>query len=186
MRCTSSARSYFTHSFIFLEFFLYIRNTYFQEHLKVFVVVVFFDCNLSNKNLLSLFLYFFKKSDVLYLFFTKWLLLIVIDKFAVIEFAILIRSLSLLLPSSTLAEHIYRVSLIPRKGIFQIFAGWLLLLLLFWFTSLCHRYYGEGFPHNLKEAIKDRRKLGKKNKKKYNATAIYSGHCVWCYEKGNL
>ena len=124
MRCTSSARSCSTHSFIFLEFFLYIRNTYFQEHLKVFVVVVFFfDCNLSNKNLLSLFLYFFKKSDILYLFFTRWLLLIVIDKFAVIEFAILIRSLSLLLPSSTLAEHIYRVSLIPRKGIFQIFTG---------------------------------------------------------------
>ena len=123
MRCTSSARSCFTHSFIFLEFFLYIRNTYFQEHLKVFVVVVFFDCNLSNKNLLSLFLYFFKKSDILYLFFPRWLLLIVIDKFAVIEFAILIRSLSLLLPSSTLAEHIYRVSLIPRKGIFQIFTG---------------------------------------------------------------
>ena len=108
-----------------------------QEHLfsgtpkSVCCCCFFFDCNLSNKNLLSLFLYFFKKSDILYLFFTRWLLLIVIDKFAVIEFAILIRSLSLLLPSSTLAEHIYRVSLIPRKGIFQIFTGQLLLLLLF-------------------------------------------------------
>ena len=40
-----------------------------------------------SKNLLSLFLCFFKKSDALYLFSTNWLLLIVINKFTMIEFA---------------------------------------------------------------------------------------------------
>ena len=56
------------------------------EHLKVFVIH-FFYYNVSTKNLLSLFLCFFKKSDALYLFSTNWLLLIVIDRFTIIEFA---------------------------------------------------------------------------------------------------
>ena len=64
---------------------LYIRNTYFQEDLRVFVIH-FFCCNVSTKNVLSLFLCFFKKSDALYLFPTNWLLLMVIDKFTIIEF----------------------------------------------------------------------------------------------------
>ena len=64
---------------------LYIRNTYFQEDLRVFVIH-FFCCSVSTKNVLSLFLCFFKKSDALYLFPTNWLLLMVIDKFTIIEF----------------------------------------------------------------------------------------------------
>ena len=41
---------------------------------------------MSTKNLLYLFFCFFKKSDALYLIPTNWLLLIVIDKFTIIEF----------------------------------------------------------------------------------------------------
>ena len=77
------------------------------------------------------------------------------------------------MPPSTLGEHIYGVSLILTKGIFQISPGWLPLLLMFWFTYLYHRYSGEAFSHSLKEAIED----GKKHK--YDTTAICSGHCVW-------
>ena len=43
--------------------------------------------SVSSKNLLSVFLCCFKKSDALYLLATIWLLLIVIDKFTIIEFA---------------------------------------------------------------------------------------------------
>ena len=103
----------------------------------------------------------FKKSDALYLFSTNWLLLLIIDKFTITEFAILIRNLSFLVPPSTLGEHIYRVSVILRKDIFQISTGWLPLLLLFWFTYLYHRYSGEAFSQSLKEAVEDRRKRGK-------------------------
>ena len=86
MRCRSSARNLF-HSWLhFLGVFPYIRNTYFQEHLKV-SVIHFFYYNVSTKNLLSLFLCFFKKSDALLVISTNWLLLIVIDKFTIIEFA---------------------------------------------------------------------------------------------------
>ena len=128
----------------------------------------FFYCNVSSKNLLSLFLCF-KKSDALYLFSTNWLLLLIIDKFTITEFAILIRNLSFLVPPSTLGEHIYRVSVILRKGIFQISPGWLPPLLLFWFTYLYHRYSGEAFSHSLKEAKEDRRKRGKKQEKRYDS-----------------
>ena len=62
-----------------------------QEHLFAGTPGVFpihfFYCNVSTKNLLSLFLCFFKKSDALYVISTNWLLLIVIDKFTIIEFA---------------------------------------------------------------------------------------------------
>ena len=81
--CRSSARNLFHLQFHFLGFFLYIRNTNLQEHLRVFVIY-FFYCNVSSKNLLSLFLYFFKKSDAPYLFPANWLLLIVIDKFTIV------------------------------------------------------------------------------------------------------
>ena len=57
-----------------------------QEHLRVFPIH-FFYCNVSTKNLLSLFLCFFKKSDALYVISTNWLLLIIIDKFTIIDFA---------------------------------------------------------------------------------------------------
>ena len=62
---------------------VYIRNIYFHEHLRVLLLLLFFccvlDCNLSSKNLLSLFLCFFKKSDALYFFPVNLSLLIVID-----------------------------------------------------------------------------------------------------------
>ena len=74
-------------------------------------------------------------------------------------------NLSFLVPPPTLTEHIYGVSVIPRKGIFQISPGWLPLLLLFWFNHLYHRYSLEAFSHSLKEVIEDRRKRGKNRKK---------------------
>ena len=62
-----------------------------QEHLFAGTPGVFpihfFYCNVSTKNLLSLFLCFFKKSDALYVISTNWLLLIIIDKFTIIDFA---------------------------------------------------------------------------------------------------
>ena len=73
------------------------------------------------------------------MFSTKWLFLLIIDKFTITEFAVLIRNLSFLVPPSTPEEHIYGVSVILRKGIFQISPGWLPSLLLFWFTYLYHR-----------------------------------------------
>ena len=73
---------------------------------------------MSSKNLLSLFLCFFKKSDALYLFPTNWLLLVVIDEFTTIEFAILLRNLSFLVPPSTLEGHIYGIFVILRKSIY--------------------------------------------------------------------
>ena len=83
---------------------------------------------MSSKNLLSLFLCF-KKSDALYLFSTNWLLLLIIDKFTITEFAILIRNQSFLVPPLTLGEHIYGVSVIPGKVYFRSpLAG-------------CHLYY---------------------------------------------
>ena len=70
------------------------------------------------------------------------------------------------MPPPTLGEHIYRVSVILRKGIFQVsHSWWLPLLLLFWFTYLYHRYSVEAFSHSLKEAIEDRRKRGKNPRK---------------------
>ena len=65
---------------------LYIRSTYFQEDLRVFVIHFFTAMCQPRTYSLSLFLCFFKKSDALYLFPTNWLLLIVIDKFTIIEF----------------------------------------------------------------------------------------------------
>ena len=79
-------------------------------------------------------LYFFVSKNQMpctYLFSTKWLLLLIIDKFTISEFTILIKNLSFLVPPSTMGEHIYRVSVILRKGIFQISSGWLPPLLLF-------------------------------------------------------
>ena len=64
-----------------------------QEHLfsgtpeSVCYSFFFFYCNVLRKNLLSLLLCLFKKSDSLYLFRTKSLLLIVIDKVTIIESA---------------------------------------------------------------------------------------------------
>ena len=85
MRRSSSTRNLFHPQFDFLGFFIH------QEHLfsgtPESVCYSFFYCNVSSKNLLSLFLCFFKKSDALYLFSTNWLFLIVIDKFTIIEFA---------------------------------------------------------------------------------------------------
>ena len=112
----------------FLGFFIYIMSTYFQEHLRQ-CVICFFYCNVLSKNLLFLFLCFFQKINALYLFPTHRLLSIIIDKFTVIEFAILIRNLPFLVPPSELGEHIYGVSVILRKGIFQISPGCLPLLL---------------------------------------------------------
>ena len=74
--------TYFTRSFIF-------------QKIPEKVCYSFFYCNVSSKNLLSLFLCF-KKSDALYLFSTNWLLLLLTDKFTITEFAIIIRNLSFL------------------------------------------------------------------------------------------
>ena len=114
----------------FLGFFIYIRSSYFQEHMSVCYLFFFyfFYCNVWSKNFLSLFFYFFKKSDTQYLLSTNRLLSIVIDKLIIIEFAILIRNLPFLVPPSTLGEHIYGVSVIFRKGIFQIPPGCLPIL----------------------------------------------------------
>ena len=113
----------------FLGFFIHIRSTYFHEHLRVFVIHFFFYCSVSSENFLSFFLCFFKKADALYLFPTNRLLSIVIDKFTIVEFAIFIKNVPFLVLSSTLGEHIYGVSVILRKGIFQISPGCLPLLL---------------------------------------------------------
>ena len=63
-----------------------IRNTYFQEHLRVFFIFFFFfffDCNVSSKNLLSLFLFVSSKNQTPCTFFYKLITFkIVIDKFA--------------------------------------------------------------------------------------------------------
>ena len=89
----------------FIGFFIHIRNTYFHEHLRVFVIHFFYR-NVSSENFLSFFLCFFKKSDALYLFPTNRLLSIVIDKFTTVEFTILIRNVPFLAPPSTLGEQI--------------------------------------------------------------------------------
>ena len=68
----------------FSRIFLYIRNTFFQEHLRVFVIHFLLRC--VNQEF-TRFICLFKKSDVLYLFPTNWLLSIVIDKFTIIEFS---------------------------------------------------------------------------------------------------
>ena len=111
----------------FTIFFIHWKN-YFQKYLRKFVIHFFTE--MCQARIYSLFLCF-KKSDALYLFSTNWLLLLIIDKFTITEFAILIRNLSFLVPPSTLGEHIYGVSVILRKGIFQISPGWLPPLLLF-------------------------------------------------------
>ena len=54
------------------------------------------------------------------LFSYNLVLLIVIDQLAIIEYAMLARKLSFCVPPSTLEEHIYRVSVILRKGVLQI------------------------------------------------------------------
>ena len=132
---TISAVQVFSLDFIspvvsFLWFFIYSRCTYFHEHMSICYSFFFFYCNVSRKNLLYLFFCSFKKSEVLYLLPTKRLLSIVIDKFIIIEFAMLIRNLPFLVPPSTLAEHIYGVSVIIRKYILQISPGCLPILLL--------------------------------------------------------
>ena len=71
--------TYFTRSFIFQDFFYPLGTEVFVAYFHYF--------NVSSKNLLTLFICFFKKSDALYLFPTNWLLLIVIDKFTITEFA---------------------------------------------------------------------------------------------------
>ena len=131
-------RTYFTRSFIFYDYFCTLGT---PEK----VCYSFFCCNVSSKNLLSLFLCFFRKSCAPYLFLTNWLLIIVIDKFTITEFSILIRKLSFLVPPSTLGGYIYGASVMLRKGIFQISHGWLLRLLLFWFTYLYRRYSGKAW-----------------------------------------
>ena len=78
--------TFFTRSSIFQGFFYTLETPIFQERLRVFLIH-FCYCNVSSKNLLFLFLCFFKKSDTLYLFPTNWLLLIVINKLTKIEFA---------------------------------------------------------------------------------------------------
>ena len=140
------------------------RSFIFLEHLRVFAIH-FFYCNVSSDNLLSLFLYFFKKithhelvSYKLVTFNSDWQLHHNRARHTH-------NNLSFLVPPPTPGEHIYGVSVIPRKVIFQISPGWLPLLLLFWFNHLYHRYSGEAFSHSLKEVIEDRRKRGKNRKK---------------------
>ena len=80
VRCRPYQPETYFIKFHFLGFFLYIRNIYFQEHLRVLFIYLFiylftylfFKCNVPSKNLLSLFLCFFKKPDVSYLFSANW------------------------------------------------------------------------------------------------------------------
>ena len=66
------------------------------------------------------------------------------------EFAMLTRNLSFLVPPSTLEEHTYKVSVVLRNGIFKVSHDWLFLSVLLGFTSLYHIHTGEAFSHNLK------------------------------------
>ena len=81
--------NYFTRSFIFYDFFYTLGTSIFRNTWECSPenTSFFFYCNVSSKNLPSLFLCFFKKSDALYLFPTNWLLSIVLDKFTITEFA---------------------------------------------------------------------------------------------------
>ena len=89
----------------FLGFFIHIRSTYFHEHLRVFVIH-FFLLQCVKREFPLFFLCFFKKADALYLFPTNRLLSIVIDKFTIVEFVILIRNVPFLVLPSTPGEHI--------------------------------------------------------------------------------
>ena len=115
MWCRSSTWNLFHSLFHFLGFFLYIRNTYFQEHLRVFVIHCF--TAICQATIYSI--CFFKKSEALLILVSyKLVILLVIDKFTIIEFTILITTClfwCLLQHSeSTFAEFL------PKKGIFQI------------------------------------------------------------------
>ena len=83
MRCWSLARNLFHPQFHFLEFFLYIRNTSFQEHLRVFRIH-FFYWNVSSKNLffISLFLQKIRRPVLV-----SYKLVTFNNKFTIIEFA---------------------------------------------------------------------------------------------------
>ena len=48
--------------FHFLRFFLYIWNTFFKKRF-LFLLFIFFDCNVSSKDLLSLFLFVSSKNQ---------------------------------------------------------------------------------------------------------------------------
>ena len=111
MRCRSPAKNLFHPQFPFLGFFIYVRGNYFQEHLRVFVIH-FFLTAMCQARIYSLSLFFQKIRRP---FPTNRLLSIVIDKFSIIELAILIRNVPFLVPPSTLGEHNYRVSVILRK-----------------------------------------------------------------------
>ena len=79
----------------------------------------FFYCNVLRKNLLSLLLCLFKKSDSLYLFRTKSLLLIVIDKVTIIEsgpFSLVAKGAFVTFGKICLCvkSHSFIFSLIPR------------------------------------------------------------------------
>ena len=82
VRCRSSAQNFTAVSFsrIFSKHYKYLRM--FVIHFLFFSFFFWLQCvNKSIKNLLSLFVCFFKNSDALYFFPANWLLSIVIDKF---------------------------------------------------------------------------------------------------------
>ena len=75
--------TYFTRSFIFLGFFLYIRNIYFQEHLRVFAILFLLHCVKQEFTLFSfLFLQKIRRSVLVSYKQVK-----VNNKFTIIEFA---------------------------------------------------------------------------------------------------
>ena len=102
----------------------------------------------------------------------------VIDKFTIIEFAILITNCLFwcLLQhwQNTFTEFLW----FSEKVYFRSPLAGYLFYYCFDLLICIIDTPGEAFSHSLKEAIEDRRKWGK-NQEKYNTTAICSGHCVW-------
>ena len=133
---TISAVQVFSLDFIspvvsFLWFFIYSRCTYFHEHMSIcYSFFLFFLLQCVTQEFTVFIFLFLQKIRSPLLASYKRLLSIVIDKFIIIEFAMLIRNLPFLVPPSTLAEHIYGVSVIIRKYILQISPGCLPILLL--------------------------------------------------------
>ena len=88
---------------------------------------------------------------------SKLVILMVIDKFTIMEFTMLTRNLSFLVPPSRSQNTFMKFPWFSEKYIADL--PWLVaFLILFWFTSLNHRYYGESFCHSLNEAVEDRKK----------------------------
>ena len=116
MRCRSSTWNLFHSQFHFLGFSLYIRNTYFQEHLRVFVIHCF--TAICQATIYSIYLFLLKIRSLVYTCFLKTGNFISNCKFTIIEFTILITCLFwclLQLWESTFTEFVW----FPKKVYFR-------------------------------------------------------------------